>query len=317
MTLTLATSLIVLRWCACLPASVKEFPLSAQRTCWRLLRLPVLCQSCTDNTFIRSSCTSCSHCNSFPARFCLGVLCKGSSSTPPRSPLRGAAADRPSSGSFTGSGPLQLSDGGLRPRVTKLKGSQSAPEGPVSPQQKWQAAAGDVPAAAGAAAVLPVQQQQQQQQPDGLQHAVSAADEYYESFSDANELLTASESGSVASAAAADDEQQQQQQQHDGSSSSSEQQQLPLPYTEAELGVMIGGTLNRQYWESIHDGVGSVRDVYSIRGPHYLRDKKKIPAGVFGFDGWLDGCGRGFWAGLVVRDRAGSVQYQGPTLPAG
>jgi hypothetical protein len=64
----------------------------------------------------------------------------------------------------------------------------------------------------------------------------------------------------------------------DGADGSSSQQRGQL-YSEAELEAMIGGTLNRRYWEAIHDGVGSVRDVYSIRGPHYLRDRKKIPAG--------------------------------------
>ena len=52
-----------------------------------------------------------------------------------------------------------------------------------------------------------------------------------------------------------------------------------LPYSQEQLQALIGGTLKRRYWEPIHDGAGSVLDVYSIRGPHYLRDRKKIPAG--------------------------------------
>lgn len=52
-----------------------------------------------------------------------------------------------------------------------------------------------------------------------------------------------------------------------------------IPYTEEQLQALIGGSLDRRYWEAIHDGVGSIRDVYSIRGPNYLKDRKKIPAG--------------------------------------
>jgi hypothetical protein len=133
-------------------------------------------------------------------------------------------------------------------------------------QQGW--LGGSIPATTAAAAAA-AGDDRQEQQPGGLQQLASGtmADEF-ESFADASEQL-ASESSSSSTGAPGEAEQQ--------SSSSSEQ--LPLPYTEAELGAMIGGTLNRQYWESIHDGAGSVRDVYSIRGPHYLRDRKKIPAG--------------------------------------
>jgi hypothetical protein len=172
----------------------------------------------------------------------------------------------------------QLCDSGLRPKVTKIKGSLSAPEAPVSLQLQQQQGHSKFPssglsvaaAAAGAAAVG------QQQQPGGLLQAASCATDENESFTDAHEHLSGSEGGSVMSAAAAEADADQQQ---EPDSSMSERQQVVLPYTEAELGVMIGGTLNRQYWESIHDGAGSVRDVYSIRGPNYLRDKKKIPAG--------------------------------------
>lgn len=62
-------------------------------------------------------------------------------------------------------------------------------------------------------------------------------------------------------------------------SAAAEPSSRQLPYSDEQLQVLIGGSLNRQYWEPIHEGTGSVRDVYSIRGPNYLRDKKKIPAG--------------------------------------
>lgn len=230
---------------------------------------------------------------------CPTVACAGSGS-PPRSPLRGAAGrDSAYAHIQQGSaGQLQLSEGGARPKVTKVKGSLSAPEGPVSlqlQQPKWQGAAGVCVAAAAASPTTAAGQQQQQ--PGGLQPAVSSVTDDYESFADANDRFSGSEAGSTASAVTDVDmqdlrqqqqqlEQQQQQRQRgeaeeevDSSISQQTEQQVVLPYSEAELGAMIGGTLNRQYWESIHDGVGSVRDVYSIRGPHYLRDKKKIPAG--------------------------------------
>jgi hypothetical protein len=200
--------------------------------------------------------------------------------------------------------PLSCDGSGPRPKVTKIKGSLSAPEGPVSTQhaaqqqqQKWQASGLPVAAAAAAAgAAAAVGQQQQQQQPGGLQQALSAATDEFECFSDANDRFSGSEAGSTAPAAATDHESDWQQQQHEqqqqidsssGGNLQEQQQVAPLPYTEAELGAMIGGTLNRQYWESIHDGAGSVRDVYSIRGPHYLRDRKKIPAGELG--AWVTG----------------------------
>jgi hypothetical protein len=138
-----------------------------------------------------------------------------------------------------------------------------------SAQHGWRGSG--IPAAtAAAAAAAAAGDSGQEQQPGGLQQLASAtmADEF-ESFADASEQLASESSGSSTGAPG-------EAEQHSSASSS---EQLPLPYTEAELGAMIGGTLNRQYWESIHDGAGSVRDVYSIRGPHYLRDRKKIPAG--------------------------------------
>lgn len=201
--------------------------------------------------------------------------CAGSGSTPPRSPLKGSAQGAGAFSPTLGSQPL-LSEGDVRPRVTKLKASQSAPEGPAvlalqqqqqSPQHGWCGSA--IPAATAAAAAA-AGDSGQEQQSGGLQQLASAtiADEF-ESFADASEQ-PASESSSSSTGAPGEAEQH---------SSASSSEQLPLPYTEAELGAMIGGTLNRQYWESIHDGAGSVRDVYSIRGPHYLRDRKKVPAG--------------------------------------
>lgn len=62
-------------------------------------------------------------------------------------------------------------------------------------------------------------------------------------------------------------------------SSGGDKQLQHYPFSEEQLQALIAGSLNRQYWEPIHDGVGSVRDVYSIRGPQYLKDRKKIPAG--------------------------------------
>jgi hypothetical protein len=54
----------------------------------------------------------------------------------------------------------------------------------------------------------------------------------------------------------------------------------PSPYSDQQLEGMINGTLQQKYWECIHDGPGSIGGVYSIRGPSYLKDRKKIPAGA-------------------------------------
>lgn len=208
-------------------------------------------------------------------------------STPPRSPLKGAAQrEAVFATSHTIGGQLQgqqlMSEGGVRPKVTKLKSTMSAPEGPTSqaplrlqlqPQQEQQQQhMGLAPTAS--AAVGPGAASQQQQQPGGLQQARSAAGDDFDSFTDAAEQLP-----DVGGAAGLDGEDGMQELHDSEAANNSSSEQVPLPYTEEELGAMISGTLNRKYWEAIHDGVGSVRDVYSIRGPHYLRDRKKIAAG--------------------------------------
>jgi len=211
----------------------------------------------------------------------------GLGSTPPRSPLKGAAQrEAVFATSHTIGGQLQgqqlMSEGGVRPKVTKLKSTMSAPEGPTSqaplrlqlqPQQEQQQQhMGLAPTAS--AAVGPGAASQQQQQPGGLQQARSAAGDDFDSFTDAAEQLP-----DVGGAAGLDGEDGMQELHDSEAANNSSSEQVPLPYTEEELGAMISGTLNRKYWEAIHDGVGSVRDVYSIRGPHYLRDRKKIAAG--------------------------------------
>lgn len=213
----------------------------------------------------------------------------GASSTPPRSPLKGGLAH-----AAAGSSPLkqqqqhqQLSDSGARRPKVALKGpTVSAPDA-VLASQAW---AGSQPPAAGA-----LQQQQQQLQPA----ASAAAESFYSSGScrAADSVSSADGIAAAASAAAAQQQQHQQHMQRDddddaASAASSSAALVPaaaaagaggglqLPYTETQLEAMICGTLKHVYWEAIHDGPGTVRDVYSIRGPHYLRDRKKVPAGA-------------------------------------
>jgi hypothetical protein len=118
------------------------------------------------------------------------------------------------------------------------------------------------------------QQQQRAAEPTGEEKQDSDL-EQFEDVGDSSMYAASSSSASVAEGAAVD---------IDAAgvtgSSGDDKQLQQLPFSEEQLQALIAGSLNRQYWEPIHDGVGSVRDVYSIRGPNYLKDRKKIPAGV-------------------------------------
>jgi hypothetical protein len=133
--------------------------------------------------------------------------------------------------------------------------------------------------AESAAAQSSLQEQQQQQQHAAEPRGEEQQDSDFEQFEDVGDsslyaasssAATAAEDNDAASATGSSGEDKQLQQ----------QQQQEMPFSEDQLQELIAGSLNRQYWEPIHDGVGSVRDVYSIRGPNYLKDRKKIPAGA-------------------------------------
>jgi hypothetical protein len=133
--------------------------------------------------------------------------------------------------------------------------------------------AGGAAESAAAAGGLP-QQQQRAAEPQGEEQQDSEF-EQFEDVGDSSMYAASSLSASMAEGAAVDIDAVS----VTGSTSGDKQLQQ-LPFSEEQLQQLIAGSLNRQYWEPIHDGVGSVRDVYSIRGPNYLKDRKKIPAGV-------------------------------------
>ena len=228
------------------------------------------------------------------------------SATPPRSPLKSATHG---GSTFQQQQQQQYSEGGgaaaaaRRPKVApNLKGTLSAPcDGVVVSSSSGAGAPGSLKCLGRYTS----QQQQLPMQPAG---SVAADDSSFVSFdssrtaaagagadsslhsaavsSSSSSQQTAfqqqppssslSAAGATAAGAVAGDDEEEDSAAAAAASSSA---LSPPPYTEAELEAMIGGTLRRQYWEPIHDGVGSVRDVYSIRGPNYLRDRKKIPAG--------------------------------------
>lgn len=62
------------------------------------------------------------------------------------------------------------------------------------------------------------------------------------------------------------------------SGSSSSVQAGPCPYSPGEIRALLTGTLNKKYWEAIHDGrPGDC--VFAVRGKQYLKDRKKYQAG--------------------------------------
>jgi hypothetical protein len=121
------------------------------------------------------------------------------------------------------------------------------------------------------------EQQQQQQQRAAEPRGEEQQDSEYEQFEDVGDSSLYATSSAAVSAAEDIDAASV-----TGSSGGDKQlqQQQQLPFSEDQLQELIAGSLKRQYWEPIHDGVGSVRDVYSIRGPNYLKDRKKMPAGA-------------------------------------
>uniref|UniRef100_A0A383WFV0 Protein ENHANCED DISEASE RESISTANCE 2 C-terminal domain-containing protein n=1 Tax=Tetradesmus obliquus TaxID=3088 RepID=A0A383WFV0_TETOB len=143
------------------------------------------------------------------------------------------------------------------------------------------AAASTAAAAAGAAqsAAAASRLQQQQQQRAAEPNGEEQQDSDFEQFEDVGDSSLYAASTSSAGAAEGDAAAVDIDAASVTGSSGGDKQLQHYPFSEEQLQALIAGSLNRQYWEPIHDGVGSVRDVYSIRGPQYLKDRKKIPAG--------------------------------------